>query len=143
MIAPTTFLPSDSAAFDLLASSTHADAVTIADPAPSAAGTVTSSFAGAILTVFGDADNNAATVVRDAAGHLLVNGAAVAGATTTSTTLIQMFGQAGDDVLTLNEARGALPNANLFGGTGNDTLTGGSGNDQLFGQADNLSLIHI
>src|SRR5262249_53046232 len=42
---------------------------------------------------------------------------------------------------TLNEANGALPNANLFGGNGNDTLIGGSGNDLLFGQAGNDTLL--
>ena len=31
--------------------------------------------------------------------------------------------------LTLNEANGALPRANLFGGAGNDVITGGSGDD--------------
>src|SRR4029079_11178231 len=44
------------------------------------------------------------------------------------------------DSISLNEANGALPRANLYGGAGNDMLTGGSGNDQLFGEAgdDNL-----
>ena len=53
----------------------------------------------------------------------------------------QVFGQGGDDVITLNEANGALPAANLFGGCGNDTITGGSGNDLLFGQAGNDTLL--
>jgi Ca2+-binding RTX toxin-like protein len=44
-------------------------------------------------------------------------------------------------VITLNEANGALPAANLSGGGANDTLTGGSGNDQLFGQAGNDTLL--
>ena len=52
-----------------------------------------------------------------------------------------MFGLGGNDVLALNEANGALPAANLFGGAGNDTLTGGSGNDLLFGQAGNDTLL--
>jgi Ca2+-binding RTX toxin-like protein len=55
--------------------------------------------------------------------------------------LIQVFGQAGDDQLRLNETSGALPRANLFGGNGLDTLTGGSGNDQLFGQSGNDTLL--
>ena len=58
-----------------------------------------------------------------------------------NTSLIQVFGQAGNDTLTLSEANGALPAANLFGGAGNDVLTGGSGNDQLFGQAGNDTLL--
>src|SRR5690348_11187244 len=93
------------------------------------------------LTVFGDAQGNTIVTSRDAAGRILVNGGAIAtvGGTPTvaNTTLIQMFGQGGDDALSVNEANGALPAANIFGGDGNDTITGGSGNDLLFGQAGN------
>src|SRR5205085_7500794 len=42
---------------------------------------------------------------------------------------------------TLNGANGALPQALLFGGAGNDVLTGGSGADQLFGQSGNDTLL--
>jgi Ca2+-binding RTX toxin-like protein len=97
------------------------------------------------LTVFGDALDNNATVSRNAAGEILVNGGAIAVAggtpTVANTALMQAFGQGGNDTITLNEANGALPKANLFGGTGNDVLTGGSGSDQLFGQDDNDSLL--
>jgi Ca2+-binding RTX toxin-like protein len=97
------------------------------------------------LSVFGDGNSNNITLSRDAAGKLLVNGGAVAvrggTATVANTTLIQAFGQNGADIITLNEANGALPAANLFGGAGNDVLTGGSGNDMLFGQADNDTLL--
>jgi Ca2+-binding RTX toxin-like protein len=93
------------------------------------------------LVIFGDALDNTITVSRDAAGKLFVNGGAVniVGGTPTvaNVSLIQAFGQAGNDTITLDEANGTLPAANLFGGAGNDTLTGGSGNDQLFGQAGN------
>src|SRR5689334_5139945 len=108
---------------------------------------VTASFApnAGILSVFGDSLNNTITESRDAAGHILTNGGAVSvvGGTPTvaNTTLIQVFGQAGNDQITLNEANGALPAADLFGGAGNDTLTGGSGNDLLFGQAGNDTLL--
>ena len=51
------------------------------------------------------------------------------------------FGLAGNDTITIDEANGALPAAQLFGGAGNDTLTGGSGNDMLFGQAGNDTLL--
>jgi Ca2+-binding RTX toxin-like protein len=106
---------------------------------------VVATFTGGTLSVFGDHLGNAIDVSRDAAGSILVNGGAVAvrGGTPTvaNTTLIQVFGQAGDDTLTLNEANGALPKANLFGGAGSDTLTGGSGNDQLFGQAGGDTLL--
>jgi Ca2+-binding RTX toxin-like protein len=97
------------------------------------------------LTVFGDNLDNNIAVSRNAAGQLLVNGGAVAitggVSTVANTSLIQVFGQGGNDTLTLNEANGALPRANLFGGAGNDVLTGGSGADQLFGQAGNDTLL--
>src|SRR5579871_2650040 len=108
---------------------------------------VTASFspAGQTLSVFGDSLNNTIVISRDAAGTILVNGGAVAilgGTPTVSTTsLIQVFGQAGDDQISLDEANGVLPAAILFGGDGNDTLTGGSGDDQLFGQAGNDTLL--
>lgn len=108
---------------------------------------VTASFlaSSGTLSVFGDNLNNNIEVSRNAAGQLLVNGGAVAvqGGTPTvaNTALIQVFGQGGNDTITLNEANGALPKSNLFGGTGNDTLTGGSGADQIFGQAGNDVLL--
>src|SRR5829696_9217335 len=108
---------------------------------------VTSNFtpSAGILSTSGDALNNNITVSRDAAGKLLVNGGAVPvlGGTPTvaNTSLIQVFGQAGNDTITLNEANGALPRANLFGGAGNDTITGGSGADMLFGQSGNDTLL--
>jgi Ca2+-binding RTX toxin-like protein len=104
---------------------------------------VTASFmpAGGTLTVFGDSLDNSIQVSRNAAGALLVNGGAVniIGPTPTvaNTALIQIFGQGGNDNLSLVETNGALPRANIFGGIGNDTLTGGSGADMLFGQSGN------
>src|SRR5690242_20104891 len=76
---------------------------------------VTASFlpSAGILTVLGDSLDNTITVSRDAAGTILVNGGAVpvAGGTSTvaNTSLIQVFGQAGNDNISLNEANGALP----------------------------------
>jgi Ca2+-binding RTX toxin-like protein len=108
---------------------------------------VTASFlpGAGVLTVFGDNLDNNVTVSRNAAGVILVNGGAVSvlGGTPTvaNTAQIQVFGQGGNDTLTLNEANGALPKANLFGGAGNDVLTGGSGADLLFGQAGNDTLL--
>src|SRR5688500_7942665 len=108
---------------------------------------VTATFAAGtgVLTVFGDNLDNNITVSRNAAGGLLVNGGAVAihGGTSTvaNTSLIQVFGQGGNDTLTLSETNGALPRANLFGGAGNDTITGGSGGDMLFGQSGNDNLL--
>lgn len=93
------------------------------------------------LTVLGDTLDNNVEISRNAAGAILVDQGAVnvTGGTpiVANTDLAQVFGQGGNDVLALNEANGALPRANLFGGDGNDTLVGGSGDDQLFGQADN------
>src|SRR5215216_2378149 len=107
---------------------------------------VTSTFtpSAGILSTLGDSLNNNITVSRDAAGKLLVNGGAVTvlGGTPTvaNTSLIQVFGKGGNDIITLDESNGALPNANLFGGAGHDTMTGGSGADMLFGQAGNDTL---
>src|SRR5215210_1922349 len=116
-----------------------------AGSAVTASAATTASFSAGTLSVFGDSLANTITVSRDAAGRILVNGGAVAvtGGTPTvaNTTLIRVFGQGGADVITLNEANGALPVANLFGGADNDTLTGGSGGDQLFGQAGNDTLL--
>jgi Ca2+-binding RTX toxin-like protein len=128
----------------LLAGAVLAAAVSLAASGPARAAT-TASFSGGALTVFGDGASNTITISRDAAGKILVNGGAVAvtGGTPTvaNTSLIQVFGQAGNDTIGLNEANGALPRANLFGGTQNDTLTGGSGSDQLFGQGGNDTLL--
>ena len=98
-----------------------------------------------VLTAIGDNAKNAITFSRDAAGSLLVNGGAVAIAggnpTVANTAQVQGFGQGANDTIALDEANGALPAAELFGGGGNDTLTGGSGADQLFGQAGNDILL--
>ena len=117
----------------------------LAGTAMSASAAVTATFSNGTLSVFGDSLNNNITVSRDAAGKILVNGGAitVAGGTPTvaNTSLIQVFGQGGNDTVTISEVNGALPKANLFGGAGNDVLTGGSGNDQLFGQGGNDTLL--
>jgi Ca2+-binding RTX toxin-like protein len=93
------------------------------------------------LFVSGGDDDNNLTVSRDAGGHLFVNGAAIDGdPTIANTDLIRINAGDGNDVVTLNEANGVLPAAEVFGGDGNDTITGGSGNDALFGQDGNDSL---
>src|SRR5262252_7195801 len=105
----------------------------------------TFSAAAGLLSEVGDSVDNTIVTSRDAAGQLFVNGGAVpivgGKATVANTALIQVFGQGGNDTITLDEANGALPAAQLFGGAGNDTLTGGSGDDQLFGQAGNDVLL--
>jgi hypothetical protein len=106
---------------------------------------ITGTFSNGSLSAFGDNLDNNTVVSRDAAGLILINGGAVAVAggtpTVANTSLIQAFGQGGNDQLTLSEVNGALPAAHLFGGAGNDVLTGGSGNDQLFGQEGNDTLL--
>src|SRR5262249_2911612 len=98
-----------------------------------------------LLTETGDNLDNTIVTTRNPAGNILVNGGAVAidggAATVANTTEIVVFGQGGNDTITLDEANGALPSAQLFGGAGNDVLTGGSGNDQLFGGAGNDTLL--
>ena len=96
----------------------------------------TATFAQGVLSAFGDSHSNSTTVSRDVAGNLLVNGGAVpvfpflgTQPTVANTQLIQVFGNDGNDTISLDETNGALPDAELFGGNGNDTLTGGSGND--------------
>jgi len=146
MQSPTVILRSGRrrAALRLLIGTVLAATVAGATSRPANAA-VTASFGNATVTVFGDSLNNTITISRDAAGKILVNGGAVvvAGGTPTvaNTSLIQVFGQAGNDTVTLSEANGALPRANLFGGANNDTLTAGSGGDQLFGQAGNDTLL--
>src|SRR5262245_136223 len=106
---------------------------------------ITASFLARQLAVFGDTQNNTITASRDAAGNILINGGAVrvlgGNPTVADTSQIQVFGQGGNDTISLDEANGALPAAQLFGGAGNDTLTGGSGNDQLFGGTGNDTLL--
>jgi Ca2+-binding RTX toxin-like protein len=112
---------------------------------PPASAATTATFANGVLTVFGDAADNSIVITRDAAGGILVNNGAVAvvggSPTVANTALIQVFGRAGNDSISLDEANGALPRANLFGGANNDTLTGGSGGDQLLGQGGNDTLL--
>ena len=73
-----------------------------------------------VLTLIGDNNANNMTLSRNAAGKILANGGAVQilGGTPTvaNTSLIQVFGLGGNDIITLNETNGALPRANLFGG---------------------------
>src|SRR5215204_2501113 len=92
-----------------------------------------------ILAVIGNDSDNTLTVSRNAAGALLVNDGAVVIRgplpTVANTTLVQVFGRAGNDMLRMDQVNGALPKADLFGGAGNDTIIGGAGVDLLFGEA--------
>jgi Ca2+-binding RTX toxin-like protein len=117
----------------------------LAATAATASAATTATFSAGVLTVSGDNLNNNITISRNAAGTILVNGGAVsvAGGTPSvaNTSLIRVLGLDGQDTITLNQANGALPAANLFGGAGNDTLSGGAGGDQLFGQDGNDTLL--
>src|SRR4051794_28695111 len=128
----------------LIAGSLLAAGVIAGSALPAGAAT-TATFNSGVLTVNGDAADNSIVISRDAAGRILVNNGAIAviGGTPTvaNTSLVRGLGLGGADTITLNEANGALPAAQLFGGAGNDTLTGGSGADQLFGQAGNDTLL--
>ncbi len=111
-------------------------------------------FAGGVLTVTGDDQDNTLIVSRDVAGTILVNGGtlAVTGGvpTVTNTSLIRILGLGGNDVLTVDDSNGSMPPANLVGGDGDDILTGsasddvldgGPGNDTLNGRGGNDTLI--
>ena len=128
----------------LLAGSVLAAGVLAASSVPAHAA-VNSTFSSGVLTVSGDSLNNSIAISRNAAGTILVNGGAVAtsGGTPTvaNTSQIRVLGLDGQDTIALSEVNGALPKANLFGGSGNDVLTGGSGGDQLFGQAGTDTLL--
>ena len=128
----------------LLAGSVLAAGVMAATSVPAQAAT-TASFSAGVLTVNGDALDNTIPISRNAAGTILVNNGAIAvvGGTPTvaNTDRIKVLGAGGNDVITLNEASGALPAADLFGGAGRDTLAGGAGGDQLFGQTGNDTLL--
>src|SRR5262245_19314171 len=120
-------------------------AVAMFAASPPAGAATTATFSAGTLSVFGDSADNSLVVSRNAAGTILVNNGAVAvaGGTPTfaNTAKAQVFGLGGNDTISLNEASGALPGANLFGGPGNDILSGGSGADQLFGQAGTDTLL--
>ena len=128
----------------LLAGAVLSAGVLAATSVPANAAT-TATFSAGTLTVFGDSLDNSIAVSRNAAGRILVNGGSVAVSgdtpTVANTTLIRVFGQGGSDVISLNEANGALPAANLFGAAGNDVITGGSGGDQLFGESGTDTLL--
>lgn len=102
-------------------------------------------FAGDILTITGDDQDNTLIASRDAAGTILVNGGAVPVTggvpTITNTSLIQIVGLNGSDVLLVDDANGPIPPANLLGGEGDDTLTGSASADELDGGPGNDSLL--
>ncbi|HEX5064749.1 MAG TPA: calcium-binding protein [Myxococcota bacterium] len=98
-----------------------------------------------VLTVTGSAGDDVCVVSRNAAGQLFVDAGAlpIAGgvATVANTALVRLLGQAGNDVLRMDDANGPLPPADFVGGLGadrfigsaaNETFLGGDGNDVAF-----------
>jgi Ca2+-binding RTX toxin-like protein len=85
-------------------------------------------------------DRNAAGVIRVDVG---ANGSFEDDGTSTvaNTTRIVVNAGGGDDVVTLNEAMGALPGATMNGDEGTDTLTGGSGGDDLSGSSGDDAIL--
>jgi Ca2+-binding RTX toxin-like protein len=98
-----------------------------------------------VLTIIGDELPNSITVGRDVGGNILVNNgiSSISGGipNVTNTALIQVFGRAGNDQVTIDNSGGLMPTSNLFGETGDDTLTGSSVSDTLFGGPGNDTLI--
>jgi Ca2+-binding RTX toxin-like protein len=119
-------------------------ALTLATPA-GAATTAVKLPDSSTLTVFGDNRNNTIVLSRDVAGRIFVNGGAVvvhgSKPTVNNVKQIRILAGGGDDTVSLDETNGALPRADIFGGTGNDRITGSSGLDRLFGGAGNDVLI--
>ncbi|MGI0491063.1 calcium-binding protein [Alkalinema pantanalense CENA528] len=89
------------------------------------------------LFVVGDNQNNAITIGRNAAGDLEINNGSVQifgnRRSFSSNSQIQVFGLGGNDTITIDESKGKLPTAHIFGGLGNDIIKGGSAIDYLYG----------
>jgi hypothetical protein len=133
---------------DLVTANTFSDSVSVLSNTSTRTG-ITISFSAGTLRVAGDDLDNTIVVSRNPAGAILVNGAPIPGVTVANTSKILLTGGAGNDVLTLDETNGGLPQASLDGGAGNDILTGGTvgaapgvigGGDTLFGGAGNDTL---
>ena len=102
---------------------------------------VTALFSAGLLRVTGDDQDNVITISRDEEGTILVNNGDVpiqgGTATVANTSHLHLVGAGGNDSISLNEANGALPAADLLGGAGDDVLIGGSGDDFVDGDAGN------
>jgi Ca2+-binding RTX toxin-like protein len=81
---------------------------------------------GNYLAILGDNLDNTIKISRDSAGALLINDGAVtifgSRPSASRTTQINVFGFGGNDSVTLDTTIGALPAAQVFGGSGNDSL---------------------
>ena len=101
--------------------------------------------AGGELKVTGDDQDNNIVISRTAGGTILVNNGAIpivnGPATIANTNHLHLVGADGNDNISLDETNGALPDAALFGGTGNDSLVSGSGIDFIQGEAGNDTIL--
>jgi Ca2+-binding RTX toxin-like protein len=90
----------------------------------------------------GDAADNDIKLFVNANGAIQVNAGTIftTPATRANTTLIQIFGQGGNDRLVWSGSAN-LPAARVDGGAGNDTITSGTFNDTLVGGAGNDTYI--
>src|SRR4051794_41986695 len=83
------------------------------------------------LIIFGDSANNGLVISRDKSGRILVDNGHVKTVggepTVDNTTAIDIFGQGGDDTITVDECHGPMPAGDNFGGGGHDRVKGGSG----------------
>jgi hypothetical protein len=106
---------------------------------------IKASFDTGVLTATGDDRNNTITATRDGAGNILINGGAVSidgvQPTVANTKQIQASGGIGNDTISVDGSIGALIDAKLSGGDGNDILNGGAGNDRLDGDAGNDTVV--
>src|SRR5580765_6454820 len=99
---------------------------------------VTASFSNGVLTVTGDDQDNDIKLSFDQAGSTVVNADGIVVpiqggiATAANTTLIQIFGQGGNDTLVWSASVNMAP-ARVDGGAGADTITSGTRNDLLIG----------
>jgi Ca2+-binding RTX toxin-like protein len=99
-----------------------------------------------VLTVTGSAGDDVCTVSRNAAGQLFVDGGAlpISGgvATVANTSLVRLLGQAGNDVLRMDDANGPLPSADFVGGLGVDRFIGSGASESFVGgDGDDVALM--
>jgi hypothetical protein len=105
---------------------------------------ISSSLGGGVLTLMGTSAADT-IVIRQTAAHAVTVTANGAAKSYTGVNLISVYGQAGNDKITVDDSatdakKIAALNTRLDGGDGNDTLTGGSGNDLMVGGAGNDTL---
>jgi Ca2+-binding RTX toxin-like protein len=104
--------------------------------APANAAT-TITFAGAVLTINGDAANNGLVVGQTTAHTVTLNGSKVlvrgAPVPVVDVQVVRMDGGSGDDTLSFDETNGPMPAGKFVGDDGNDKLVGGSKDDNLIG----------